>query len=49
MRRRTGGPQAEREQEMLAIGFIDTLRVGQEQPVQGGLHARLQSEVGLHV
>jgi hypothetical protein len=29
------GREAEREQEMLAIGFIDTLRVGQEQPKRG--------------
>ena len=34
--------EAEREPEMLAIGFVHRLRVGEEQPVQGGLHGRLQ-------
>ena len=30
--------EAERKQEMLAVGFIDCLRMRHEQPVQGGLH-----------
>ena len=32
--------KTEREQEMFAIGFVDRLRMGQEQPLQDGLHGR---------
>jgi len=32
--------KAKRKQEMFAVGFVDRLRMGQEQPSQDGLHER---------